>query len=96
MIRKAAWDTLPVGLIAVLVAGAIIRAVDKTENVAEARGLGQGRGTGEQTGYDVQQTAWNTAADRQRNGRGGLVQGGGVLERQYSNYEDAPDGVSST
>jgi len=57
MIRKAALGTLLVGLIGVLLAGAIIRTVDKSENVAEARGLGQGRGAGEQIGYEVQQTA---------------------------------------
>ncbi len=91
MIKKAALGTLLVGLIGVLVAGAIIYTVDKTENVAEARGLGQGRGDAEPIGYEVQQTAWNTAADTQRNGRGGPVQGDGVLERQYLNYEDAPE-----
>jgi len=44
MVRKVVLGTLLVGLIGVLVAGAIISTVDKTENVAEARGLGQGRG----------------------------------------------------
>jgi hypothetical protein len=90
MSRKAILGTLLVGLIGVLVAGAIIYTVDKTEN-AEARALAQGRGNSGQIGYDVQQTAWNTAADTQRNGRSGQVQGDGVVERQYPNYEAAPE-----
>jgi hypothetical protein len=90
MIKKAVLGTLLVGLVGVLVAGAIIYTVDKTGN-AEARGLGQGRGSSEQIGYEVQQTAWNATADTQGNGRGGNAQGGGVLERQYPNYEAAPE-----
>jgi hypothetical protein len=90
MIKKAVLGTLLVGLVGVLVAGAIIYTVDKTGN-AEARGLGQGRGCSEQIGYEVQQAAWNSNADTQRNGRGGNAQGGGVLERQYPNYEAAPE-----
>ena len=78
MVRKVALGTLLVGLIGVLLAGAIIRTVDKTENVAEARGVGQGR----QKGYEVQQTGWNLSHDTQSKGRGGNGQGGGVLERQ--------------
>ena len=91
MIRKTVLGTLLVGLIGVLVAGAIISTVDRTENVAEARGLGRGGGAGEQIGYAAQQTDWNTAAATQSNGRGGRVQGNGALERQYPNYEDAAE-----
>jgi hypothetical protein len=91
MFRKVALGTLLVGLIGVLVAGAIIHMVNKTENVAEARGLGQGRGSGEQAGYEVQQTGWNPGADTQRSGRGGYVQGSGVIERQYPNSDSAPE-----
>jgi hypothetical protein len=40
MIKRIVLGALLVGLIGVLVAGAIIRTVDNTENVAEARGLG--------------------------------------------------------
>ena len=47
MFKRIVLGTLLIGLIGVLVAGAIIRTVDKTENVAEARGLGQGRGESE-------------------------------------------------
>ena len=47
MLKKIVLGTLLVGLIGVLVAGAIIRTVDKTENVAEARGLGHGNSVSE-------------------------------------------------
>jgi hypothetical protein len=75
MIKKTVLGTLLVGLIGVLVAGAIIYTVDKPEN-AEARALGQSRGSSEQIGYEVQQTAWNTAVNTQISGRGWNVQGG--------------------
>ena len=91
MVRKVVLGTLLVGLIGVLVAGAIIRTVDKTENVAEAQGLGQGRGAGEQRGYEVQQTGWDPSSDTQRKGRGGNSQGDGVLERQYPNNDSTPE-----
>ena len=50
MTKKVILGVLLVGLIGVLVAGAIIRTVDKTGNVAEARGQGQGHGTLEVAG----------------------------------------------
>jgi hypothetical protein len=43
---KIIGGILLTGLIAFLVAGAIIRTVDRTGNVAEARGLGHGNGNG--------------------------------------------------
>ena len=46
MVKKIVWGVLLVGLIGILVAGAIIRTVDKVENVAEAQGLGEGNGHG--------------------------------------------------
>lgn len=91
MLRKAVLSTLLIGLIGVLVAGAIIRTVDKTENVAEARGQGQGRGTGQEVGYAALQTGRNLDADIQSNGRGGNGQGAGTVERLYPNYEEAPE-----
>jgi hypothetical protein len=83
--------TLLVGLIGILVAGAIIRTVDKTENVAEARGQGQGRGVGEGNGYEEQQTGWNTSSDTERKGRGGNGQEVDAFVRQYPNYESTPE-----
>jgi hypothetical protein len=50
MSKKVILSVLLVGLIGVLVAGAIIRTVDKSGNVAEARGLGRGQADGEETG----------------------------------------------
>ena len=44
MIKRIVVGVLLAGLIGILVAGAIVRTVDKTGNVAEARGAGQGRG----------------------------------------------------
>lgn len=67
MAKKIVLSILAVGLIGVLVAGAIIRTVDKTENVAEARGLGRGRSGSEGTEYVA----------GQGQGRGGNGQGGG-------------------
>lgn len=86
MAKKIVLSILAVGLIGVLVAGAIIRTVDKTENVAEARGLGRGRSGSEGTEYVA----------GQGQGRGGNGQGGGYgrsaegVERQYPNYETPP------
>jgi hypothetical protein len=44
MVKKIVLGTLLVMLVGFLVAGAIIRTVDKTGSVAEASGLGHGRG----------------------------------------------------
>jgi hypothetical protein len=76
MAKKAILGTLLVGLIGVLIAGAIIRTVDKTNNVAEAREERRG-----QTGAAIGQTS---AEPR------GQGFGGGAVERQYPNYADAP------
>jgi hypothetical protein len=83
--------TLLVGLIGVLVAGAIIRTIDKTENVAEARGQGRGRGGGEEIGYATGKLDQGFGANAQANGRGGYGQGAGAVERRYPNYESAPE-----
>ena len=47
MIKKAVLGTLLIGLIGILVAGAVIRTVDKTGNIAEAQGLARGRAYGQ-------------------------------------------------
>ena len=91
MFKRIVLGTLLVGLIGVLVAGAIIRTVDKTENVAEARGQGRGRGGGEETGYGTGELGQGFGANAQGNGRGGYGQSAGTAERQYPNYESAPE-----
>ena len=99
MIKKIVLGTLLVGLIGVLVAGGIIRTLDKTENVAEAQGRGYGQGR-----VEVGDLAGEAVAGGQGYGRGrsaevdtqgysggGYGQGAGVAERQYPNFE-APSG----
>jgi hypothetical protein len=88
MLKKIVLGTLLVGLIGILVAGAVIRTVEKTGNVAEAREAGQGRGNGGES----------NAVDSAGAGRGGNSRGGGngqaagtTAERQYLNYEDVPE-----
>ena len=81
MVKRVVLGTLLVGLIGILVAGAIIRTVDKTENVAEARGQGRGQGAGAATEY---------ATGQQGEGRG-YGRSGAATERQYPNYEAPPE-----
>ena len=94
MFKRIVLGTLLIGLIGVLVAGAIIRTVDKTENVAEARGLSQGRSASE-AGEAV------TQGQGQGQGRGGSAQGTGngqsaaTADRQYPNYDDSPEEMST-
>jgi hypothetical protein len=47
MLKKIVLGTLLVGLIGILVVGAVIRTMDKTERVAEASGRGYGRNNAE-------------------------------------------------
>ena len=85
MLKKIVLGTLFISLIGVLVAGAVVRTMDKTALVAEAQGYGRGRGNGEAGTYV-------TGGSGQ--GRGGYGQGsarGGVAERQYSNYQAPPE-----
>jgi hypothetical protein len=44
MLKKVVLSTLFIGLIGILVTGAVIRTIDKTERVAEAYGYGRGQG----------------------------------------------------
>jgi hypothetical protein len=76
MAKKAILGALLVGLIGVLIAGAIIRTVDKTNNVAEAREERRG-----QTGVEIART------EAEPRGQGF---GGGAAGRQYPNYAEAP------
>lgn len=50
MLKKIVLSTVLIGIIRVLVAGAIIRTLDKTDNVAEARGGHGGQGGAAQLG----------------------------------------------
>jgi hypothetical protein len=52
MLKRIVLGVLMAGLITVLVAGAIIRTADKTAQVAEARGLENGRGFGQTAGAE--------------------------------------------
>lgn len=98
MVKKIVWGTLLIGLIGILVAGAVIRTVDKTENVTEARGQGQGQGRGEVdfAGNSVEAEGRGYGGGRwaqtQDTSPGALAepQAAGSAERQYPNYEDAP------
>ncbi|MGD2041014.1 MAG: hypothetical protein PVH11_09315 [Anaerolineae bacterium] len=94
MAKKVLLGTLLVGLIGILVAGAIIRTVDKTDNVAEARGEGNGRALA-QTGSN-ETAVLGQGRGGAGQGQGGNGQGGsGNVERQYPNYETAPEAWST-
>lgn len=76
MLKKVLLGVLFVGLIGVLVAGAVIRTVGKTERVAEAQGLGHGYGHAEtdESGQGYGRSsggAGANAAVRLGQGRGG-------------------------
>jgi hypothetical protein len=78
MFKKIVAGTLLAGLIGILVLGAINRTMDRTAKVAEAQGRGSGQGR----------------AEGESNGRDGYGQGGagnGANERQYPNYQAAPE-----
>lgn len=92
MLKKIVLGTLLIGLIGILVAGGIIRTMDKTDNVAEARGLSQGR-SGNETGE-----AGNLGLGQ---GRGRSAEGTGngqsatTAERLYPNYDDSAEEMST-
>jgi hypothetical protein len=93
MLRKIVLGTFLVGLIGILVAGGIIRTMDKTQNVAEARGQGNGRSHGEMAEGIAESPEQGSGASAQQGGNGnhgqggGYGQGAGSTERQYPNYE---------
>lgn len=92
MVKKTLLITLLVGLIGVLTAGAIIRTLDKTENVAEARGAGYGRGGSEAAGYPAAELGQGLDPSGETRGRGGYGRGGYGGEGRV----DAPgDGTGS-
>jgi len=88
MLKKVLLGTLLVGLIGVLVAGAVVRTMDKTGQVAEARGLG--RGNGEAGATADRGAGQGFGASAQSNGRGGYGQEG-TAGRQSLNVEATPE-----
>ncbi len=88
MVRKVVLGVLLFGLLGILVAGAVIRTIDKTGNVAEARGEGRGSVVaGEAT---LQGTGEGRAAGQQGGGygRGG---GSGILAAPAAGEQAAAD-----
>jgi hypothetical protein len=86
MTKKIVLTILLVGLIGILVAGGVIRTLDKTGQAAEAQGLGRGNGNGESS-----ESALGNGQGRGGNGQGGGYGQSGTVERQYANY-DTPVG----
>ncbi|MEJ2736313.1 MAG: hypothetical protein P8189_22555 [Anaerolineae bacterium] len=86
MTKKIVLSILLIGLIGTLVAGGVIRTLDKTGQAAEAQGLGRGHGNGESS-----ESALGNGQGRGGNGQGGGYGQSGTVERQYANYE-APSG----
>ena len=89
MWKKIIAGALFVGLIGILVTGAVIRTMDKTGHVVEAQGQGQGRGYGS----DPDETGAGSASGYGRAGGGYGQDGGreGATERQYPHHEDSPE-----
>jgi len=90
MAKRVILGVLLVGLIGVLVAGAIIRTADKTGSSAEAYGQGRGRS-------DVE-TVQSVANTQGRGGGGNGQNGGGGwqvenTERLYPNYDDVAESM---
>jgi hypothetical protein len=94
MIKRVALGTLLVALIGVLVAGAIIRTIDKTENVAEARGEGRGHGSSEVVGSSDERLGQSRGSQGQGGGNGrsaaatvGTGSGNTVRSEEWNVYE---------
>jgi hypothetical protein len=94
MIKRVALGTVLVALIGVLVAGAIIRTIDKTENVAEARGEGRGRSGSKVVGTSDERLGQSRGSQGQGGGYGrsaGATVGAGsnyeVLSEEWTVYE---------
>jgi hypothetical protein len=92
MLKKIVLGTLLVGLIGILVVGAVIRTMDKTERVAEASGRGYGRNGAEAGTYAAGgSTRLTTGGSGQGFGQGGNQGGYGGRGR-----EDAPGDQTGT
>jgi hypothetical protein len=99
MMKKIALGVLLAGLIGVLVAGAVIRTVDKTGQAAEARGAESGQGYGRAAGAEAEDCDEKNGGGEQGQGHrggqgGGSGSGGGAYgqgtaaEQPVSDYED--------
>jgi hypothetical protein len=91
MKKKVILSTLLIALIGVMAAGAIIRTIDRSENVAEARGLERGRGGDPQPDCASEEPGQGKGLSNQAPGRGGYNEAQGTVERRYSSYESAPE-----
>jgi hypothetical protein len=96
MLKKVVLTALLVGLIGILVAGGVIRTLDKTGNVAEARGRGEGLGyasndTQGRGQSDLAQSDYGRGQGQGGNGGGGGQGQGAGGDRLYPNYENPPD-----
>jgi hypothetical protein len=92
MLKKIVLGTLLVGLIGLLVVGAVIRTMGKTERVAEASGRGYGRNGAEVGTYAAGgSTRLTTGGSGQGFGQGGNQGGYGGRGR-----EDAPGDQTGT
>jgi hypothetical protein len=87
MLKKVVLGTLFAGLIGVLVIGAVIRTMGRTERVAEASGHGYGRNRAEVGTYATGGSGW---------GRGGYEQGGNRGGYGGQGREDAPGDQTGT
>jgi len=82
MLKKILLGTLFVGLIGILVTGAVTRTIDRTELTAEAQGRGQGKGEA------IAYTASGNGQGRSSYGQGNASNS--VAQRQYPNNETSP------
>jgi hypothetical protein len=95
MLKKIVLGTLLVGLIGILVVGAVIRTMDKTERVAEASGRGYRRNGAEAGTYAAGgSTGLTTGGSGQ--GRGGYAQSGNQGGYGGQGREDAPGDQTGT
>jgi len=103
MLKKIVLGTLLVGLIGILVAGAVSRTMDKTERVAEASGRGYGRNGAEAGTYAAGGSTRLTTGGSTGLTTGGLGQGRGgyAQDSNRGGYggrgrEDAPGDQTGT
>jgi hypothetical protein len=85
MVKKIVLGVLLFGLIGILVAGAVIRTMDKTGNVAEARGEGRGRAGGADAGLLA---TGEECGSGQQGGGHGRSSGSGSLATEEQVVED--------
>jgi len=105
MLKKIVLGTLLVGLIGILVVGAVSRTMDKTERVAEASGRGYGRNSAETDtyapsgsgqGFGVSDPRPELGTKSQPNGRGGYAQDSNRGGYGGRGREDAPGDQTGT